>query len=111
MKLVTALIVLIGTAVTSAQAFSAIDARAQQFLGRAFGVRNVHQRSCAVRPYGCENGYCWSKCKQDGSWCWEALDRGHGDWVHCLKDKDCGPDPFRDSACAVCDKSSCGCSC
>ena len=42
-------------------------------------LSNVHARSCAVRDYGCENGYCWQKCKADGSWCWMALSKGTGD--------------------------------
>lgn len=76
-------------------------------------LSNVHARSCAVRDYGCENGYCWQKCKADGSWCWMALSKGTGDWLTCLSDKVCGPDPgvARDAACAICDSSVCGCSC
>ena len=106
MKLVTALTVLIGTAVTSTQASSDLDARAGHPLGGPLAINNVHKRSCAVRPYGCEKGYCWQKCNQDGSWCWLALERGNGDWVHCVQNSDCGPDPFRDSACAICNNSS-----
>ena len=112
MKLGTALIVLIGTAVTSTQAFFNLDARAGQHpMGRFFAVKNVHQTGCAVREHGCENGYCWRKCDRDGAWCWMALNRGYGDWVRCLKDEECGPAPFRDASCSICDKKVCGCSC
>jgi hypothetical protein len=105
MKLITALMFLIDIAIISTQASTNLDADAGYSLGGPLAVNNVHKRSCAVRQYGCEDGYCWSKCDDSGTWCWLALSRGEGDWVTCLNDSDCGPDPFRDAGCG----NACGC--
>ncbi|ORY18367.1 hypothetical protein BCR34DRAFT_554105 [Clohesyomyces aquaticus] len=51
---------------------------------------NVHKRGCAVRDYGCEDGYCWRKCNPDtGGWCWLAYNGGIGAWVTCRSDANC----------------------
>ncbi|KAJ5040307.1 uncharacterized protein L3040_005964 [Drepanopeziza brunnea f. sp. 'multigermtubi'] len=112
MKFTKALVtLLLSTAVTSA--LTVEDREPHPMAGQLHNLGNVHARSCAVRDYGCEKGYCWQKCSQDGSWCWMALGRGYGDWLTCLTDAECGPDPFgmREAACSICDSSSCGCSC
>ncbi|PVH80327.1 hypothetical protein DL98DRAFT_532115 [Cadophora sp. DSE1049] len=111
MQFSTTILLLLGTALVSAEALSAV--RGPHPVAGKAQLSNVHARSCAVRDYGCENGYCWQKCKADGSWCWMALLRGTGGWLTCLNDKECGPDPWgmRDASCAECDSSVCGCSC
>ncbi|KAH7355217.1 hypothetical protein BKA65DRAFT_236121 [Rhexocercosporidium sp. MPI-PUGE-AT-0058] len=111
MKFSSALILLIST--VAASATESLETREPHPIAGKGHLSNVHARSCAVREYGCEEGYCWQKCDTDGSWCWMALGRGHGDWLTCLNDKECGPDPWgmREAGCAICDSSSCGCSC
>jgi hypothetical protein len=82
-------------------------------LEQPLRLGGVNTRGCAVRAYGCEDGYCWDKCSSKGEWCWLALERGRGDWVTCRKghDEDCAPTIFRDAGCGQCDKDVCGCSC
>lgn len=111
MKFATALIVLIGTAVTSIQASPDLNVRAEHPLAQPPAIKNVHKRSCAVRQNGCEQGYCWNQCGSGGEWCWLALQGGKGDWVTCLQDSDCEFGEFRDAGCGICDKPNCGCSC
>ncbi|PSN65208.1 hypothetical protein BS50DRAFT_575275 [Corynespora cassiicola Philippines] len=73
----------------------------------------LQKRDCAIRNYGCENNWCWKKCKDDGSWCWQAWNHGSGDWVTCSAAKDCDPatDRMKTTGCGKCNDSSCGCSC
>lgn len=68
------------------------------------------KRSCAVRSYGCEKGYCWRKCdEKTGAWCWLAFNGGQGNWVTCKNDVECAINP--EKSCASRDKPQGGCSC
>jgi hypothetical protein len=72
----------------------------------------IHKRSCAVRQYGCEDGYCWQKCNQSsGAWCWLAFNGGNGGWVTCKSDADCKDRHDGNPSCANPEKAHGGCSC
>lgn len=126
MKLITALALLLGTAmaVPSSPYMTPDDVHRYANTRNHYSERvnsveqplrleDISTRGCAVRNYGCEEGFCWNKCGSKGEWCWLALARGHGDWVTCRKghDDDCSPSIFRDAGCGVCDKDVCGCNC
>ncbi|CAI6341360.1 unnamed protein product [Periconia digitata] len=74
---------------------------------------SLQKRSCAVRNYGCEKGYCWKKCREgkDQPWCWMAKNYGSGAWNTCGKDSECEPSKLGASDCGVCNKGTCGCTC
>ena len=89
MKLITALAFLVGA--TAAIATEPLE--------------EVHAQSCAARPWGCENGYCWKQCGDPGEWCWLAFDGGNGGWVTCANDGACNANNLPGTGCRG------GCSC
>ncbi|EJD47258.1 hypothetical protein AURDEDRAFT_62495, partial [Auricularia subglabra TFB-10046 SS5] len=61
--------------------------------------------------YGCTDGYCYKSCntKGSGQWCWQAWDKGWGQWRTCAGKGDCKPNKSSDCGQGGCD--ACGCSC
>jgi hypothetical protein len=106
---------------TEVMRFTAIIA---SLLGTAVTIRALEQphpladvsaQACAVRNYGCENGYCWNgQCGSKGEWCWLAKNGGSGGWLTCGSDAACAPNVAVDAGCADCNvypAGTCGCSC
>ncbi|KAH6889919.1 hypothetical protein B0T10DRAFT_487088 [Thelonectria olida] len=68
--------------------------------------------------HGCGNGgYCWRSCKathnfsQRFHWCWQAWNKGYGDWVKCKSADDCNAAFFKGGTCSHkgdCDACGCG---
>ncbi|KAH9228056.1 hypothetical protein K456DRAFT_1847485 [Colletotrichum gloeosporioides 23] len=80
-------------------------------LGRPGSNGGVGTLACAKNQKGCDKGYCWKQCGENGAgwWCWTALGDGSGPWKTCVAGSDCGMgDPCGWSK-NLCPK--CGCSC
>ncbi|KAH8641634.1 hypothetical protein IG631_04575 [Alternaria alternata] len=86
-----------------------------QALEQPHPLADVSAQVCAVRSYGCENGYCWNgQCGSKGEWCWLAKNGGSGGWLTCGSDAACAPNVAVDAGCADCNvypAGTCGCSC
>ncbi len=136
MKFTIALLILAGTAMTSAASLTSLDTElcatqggvynntelpegasyhrkcAGHPLGEHSTGETLEKRACARRQYGCQDGYCWKKCSErDGPWCWQAWEYGVGNWVTCSNDGNCAPANLARADCGICNDSSCGCSC
>lgn len=71
---------------------------------------SLDKRNCVWnKKSGCDKGYCWKKCGNEGQWCWTARVKGFGDWYTCGSDRDCNEKMDCGNASGGCD--SCGCSC
>ena len=71
------------------------------------------ERACynGDKVFGCDGGFCWSKCGTHGEWCWFADQDGTGPWITCRVDNDCSKIWLTKRPCAKGNCKACGCSC
>jgi hypothetical protein len=63
-------------------------------------LEEAQVQSCASRPWGCDNGYCWKQCGDPGEWCWQAVDGGQGGWLTCANDAACNVNNLQNVGCS-----------
>lgn len=71
------------------------------------------ERACynGDKVFGCDGGFCWSKCGTQGEWCWFADNDGTGPWITCRVDNDCSKIWLTKRPCAKGTCKACGCGC